>query len=280
MFSTIPLLACGSDTSEEAADSGASQSDAGLVLDAAPTTDAAPTPCDPNPCLNSGVCTPEDTTFTCDCSGTGYAGDRCDSSLPISVSFDDVASLDPTEAAGRPASETLQWNNARGAGAGQGDDGVLADLVDSDNAVSGVSVAWTCQDIEVTNVTGGSTGSQAMMTQGCRSWLGMGDATITFSGLDAHFPNGYDVVLFIGHGCGFPSDHQATFTLTVGADTLMDSVLPTFDGTFDGLDGAGDPGNVYVSAMHSTDELIIGMAATGAAQLPTAAVNGIQLVAR
>jgi len=35
-------------------------------------------PCDPNPCQNGGACTPDGSSFTCDCSGTGYSGAKCE----------------------------------------------------------------------------------------------------------------------------------------------------------------------------------------------------------
>ena len=34
-------------------------------------------PCSPNPCRHNGVCTAEDGEYTCDCEGTGYQGDIC-----------------------------------------------------------------------------------------------------------------------------------------------------------------------------------------------------------
>lgn len=33
--------------------------------------------CTPNPCQNSGVCSPTSTSFTCDCAGTGHTGATC-----------------------------------------------------------------------------------------------------------------------------------------------------------------------------------------------------------
>merc|ERR1711924_307858 len=42
--------------------------------------------CLPEPCSNGGVCSHIPWGFTCDCSGTGYGGDTCDSPLPESES--------------------------------------------------------------------------------------------------------------------------------------------------------------------------------------------------
>jgi len=225
------------------------------------------------------VCSVVDNLAVCDCAGTGFGGEVCDVALPpsVSVSFDDNATLAALDVAGDP--QTTGWNNALGAGPGQGADGTLADLLDEGGASTGVSIDWSCQDIEVTPLSGGSAADQAMMGQGCRAWMGMGDATITLHGLNAHFASGYTVIAYVGHGGGFPTDHTATFTLNVGADTVSGAVLAAFDGTFDTLDGAGDAGNVYVSSAHTEDDLVITLAATGNATLPTAAINGLQVLA-
>ena len=118
----------------------------------------------------------------------------------MSVYFDDGATLGADVAAGDPA--VVGWNNAKGAGAGQGDDGVRA-LTDEAGAATGITVAWSCQDIEVTPETGdGTVGDRTMMALGCRSWMGMGDAAFALTGLAAAFPNGYDVIAYVGHGGG------------------------------------------------------------------------------
>lgn len=33
--------------------------------------------CDSDPCMNGGVCIDEIDRYTCNCTGTGYEGDRC-----------------------------------------------------------------------------------------------------------------------------------------------------------------------------------------------------------
>ena len=235
--------------------------------------------CEPNPCLNGGVCSDVGGVPECDCTDTGYTGDLCETALiaPVSVNFDDTATLAAADIAGQV--QTTNWNNALGAGVGQGDEGALADLADEDAAATGISLSWSCQDIEVTPITGGTAGDQAMMGMGCRSWMGMGDATVTVSGINAHFTTPYTLVVYVGQGGGFPADHTANFTLGVGTTNVDGQVLAGFDGTWDDLAGSGDPGNIYTSAGHTENELVLTMAATGNAQLPTAAINGIQLIA-
>ena len=39
-------------------------------------------PCRPNPCLNNGECTHDDTTFTCICQPQ-FRGNKCEGNLPI-----------------------------------------------------------------------------------------------------------------------------------------------------------------------------------------------------
>ncbi len=34
--------------------------------------------CSPNPCKNSGVCSDDGISFSCNCDGTGYTGDTCE----------------------------------------------------------------------------------------------------------------------------------------------------------------------------------------------------------
>lgn len=269
------------DDSGISSDAGPGDDDAGPGDDDAGPGDAGrPDPCDPNPCMNGGTCSAPADAPVCDCDGTGFRGDTCETAIPstIGVSWDDSPTLEETDEAGQ--TPTASWNNALGAGPGQGDDGMKADLVGADGVATGVAVSWSCQDIETTTLSGGPSADHTMMLQGCRSWQGMGDATFTIENLNAHFPDSYDVVVYIGRGGGFPASHMATFTLDVGSDSVMGAVMPTFDGTYDLLEGAGDGGNYYVSPMHTEDTLTLDLAATGAATLPTAAVNGIQLIAR
>ena len=193
----------------------------------------------------------------------------------VSINFDDTASVGSEVAAGKVP--TTNWNNALGDGPGQGSNGTLA-LEDEHGFAGGANAMWQCQDIEVTPETGsGTAGDQAMMSEGCRSWMGQGDASITLTGLATEFPNGYDVVLYIGHGGGFPTDHMATFALAVGDDSITGEVESSFDGSFVTLTGGANAGNIYVSNDHSENSLLITLAATGNATLPTAAVNGIQI---
>lgn len=42
--------------------------------------------CDPNPCLNNGVCIDGINTYSCGCKG-GYAGKNCETSKYISIFF-------------------------------------------------------------------------------------------------------------------------------------------------------------------------------------------------
>ena len=48
-------------------------------------------PCSLNPCLNNGTCAEVNaTTFTCDCSGTSYHGDKCERGI---VAIDPIPEL-------------------------------------------------------------------------------------------------------------------------------------------------------------------------------------------
>jgi len=237
-------------------------------------------PCAPDPCLNGGTCSAVAALPMCDCEGTGFRGDTCHIPIPpsISVSWDDGATLGATDVAGLPP--TTGWNNALGFGPGQADQGVNGDLLDAGGAMTGVSVSWACQDVEATTPSGGPSSDHTMMAMGCRSWTGQGDASFTFENLNAHFPDGYDVVVYIGRGGGFPENHTASFTLDVGQDSVTGIVMPSFDGTYDVIEGNGDSGNRRVSETHAEDTLTIALAATGGANLSTAAVNGVQFIAR
>jgi len=44
-------------------------------------------PCDPNPCQNGGTCSPDGSSFTCDCSGTGYSGPKCEGCLSFDSAY-------------------------------------------------------------------------------------------------------------------------------------------------------------------------------------------------
>ena len=195
----------------------------------------------------------------------------------VSINWSDSVKLGVSESAGFvPFSN---WNAALGAGPGQGDNGTKSNLVDQNGTPTTVGVTWASQDVELTTITGGGAGDQKMMAEGIRSWLGQGNGSLTLSGLSASFPTGYHFVVYVGRGGGFPSNHSANFNLTAGTDAaLAGSVMPTFDGTWNLLSGAGDQGNYYTSGVQTADTATIGIAATGNATLPTAAINGLSIV--
>ena len=43
--------------------------------------------CDSNPCMNSGLCSNEVNTYTCDCTGTGFSGQQCETGSMNSLSI-------------------------------------------------------------------------------------------------------------------------------------------------------------------------------------------------
>lgn len=66
-------------SSSDQADAGMSPGVSGKETNAVPEH---PAPCVPNPCLNDGSCLPSGNTFSCDCSGTGFDGTRCEEADP------------------------------------------------------------------------------------------------------------------------------------------------------------------------------------------------------
>lgn len=237
--------------------------------------DAGPV-CETDSCAH-GTCSVEDGADVCDCSGSGYAGERCDEIASVSVNFDDNDRMTDDQSAGQ--SPTTGWVDAQGAGPGQDDDGTLSDLMDASGASTGISLEWSCQDIEVTPLTGeGSEGDRAMMSLGCRSWSGVGDGSVTFTGLATRFPSGYRAIVYVGHGGGAPTDHNANFTLDVNDVSVTGRVESAFDGTFVELTTGAEIGNYYESDVLTDDELTLAISATGNATLPTAAINGVQIV--
>jgi hypothetical protein len=50
----------------------------------------APTPCQPNPCLNGGTCIPQGTSFTCQCPST-FTGYCCENRITTTTPYNPCA---------------------------------------------------------------------------------------------------------------------------------------------------------------------------------------------
>ena len=248
--------------------------------------------CDGATCSGHGECSDSSGTATCAC-GAGYDGASCSECDPgyapggegtcvlapdtVAIRWSDSSTLAAGDVAGYVP--VKNWNNALGKGPGQGDNGAKSELVNGGGFVTVVSVIWDSQDVELTTITGGGAGDQKLMGEGIRSWQGQGNASLTFSGLDSAFPDGYRMVIHVGRGGGYPTNHSANFTLTAGTDAaITGKVMPVFDGTWDLLTGGTDAGNYFVSSTQSAATATVSIAATGGATLPTAAINGIEFI--